>query len=30
VEPYSLSGEIQRELRIASGGLPVAHVRSMQ
>ena len=28
-EPYSLRADIQRELRIASGGLPVAHVRSM-
>ena len=25
-EPYSLSADIQRELRIASGGLPVAHI----
>jgi putative ABC transport system permease protein len=30
VEPYSLSADIQRELRIASGGLPVAHIRSME
>ncbi len=29
-EPYSLSADIQRELRIASGGLPVAHIRSME
>jgi len=29
VEPLSLSVDIQRELRIASGGLPVAHIRSM-
>jgi len=29
-EPYSLSTDIQRELRIASGGLPVAHIRSME
>jgi len=29
VEPYSLSAEIQRELRFASGGLSVAHIRSM-
>ncbi len=29
VEPYSLGAEIERELRQASGGLPVAHVRSM-
>jgi len=28
--PYALSADIQRELRIASGGLPVAHVRSME
>jgi len=28
-ESYSLSADIQRELRIASGGLPVAHIRSM-
>ena len=26
-EPYSLSSAIQRELRVASGGLPLAHVR---
>jgi putative ABC transport system permease protein len=29
VEPFSLSKEIQEELRTASGGLPVAHIRSM-
>ena len=29
VEPYSLKADIERELRIASGGLPVAHIRSM-
>src|SRR5260370_8519132 len=29
-DPYSLSTDIQHELRIASGGLPVAHVRSME
>ena len=29
-EPYSLSAAIQRELRAASGGLPVAHLRSME
>jgi putative ABC transport system permease protein len=29
-EPYSLSAGIQRELRIASGRLPVAHIRSME
>ena len=28
-DPFALSTDIQRELRIASGGLPVAHVRSM-
>jgi ABC-type antimicrobial peptide transport system permease subunit len=27
--PYPLSADIQRELRIASGGLPVSHIRSM-
>jgi len=30
VEPFSLSQEIQEELRTASRGLPVAHVRSME
>ena len=30
VEPYSLRGAIQRELQEASGGLPVAHIRSME
>ncbi len=30
LQPFSLSGDIQRELREASGGLPVAHIRSMQ
>ena len=29
VAPYSLSTDIQRELREASGGLPVGHIRSM-
>ncbi len=29
VTPYSLNAAIQRELRAASGGLPVGHVRSM-
>ncbi len=29
VAPYSLSADIQRQLRAASGGLPVAHVRTM-
>ncbi len=30
VPPFSLSENIQHELRDASGGLPVAHLRSMQ
>ncbi|PYT68545.1 MAG: hypothetical protein DMG39_20800 [Acidobacteria bacterium] len=30
VEPFSLSTEIQQEVRKASGGLAVAHVRSME
>jgi putative ABC transport system permease protein len=30
IQPFSLSGDIQRELRAASGGLPVAHIRSME
>jgi len=30
VAPFSLSQQVQDELRQASGGLPVAHVRSMQ
>ncbi|HEY0702686.1 MAG TPA: ABC transporter permease [Candidatus Acidoferrales bacterium] len=30
VPPFSLSGDIQRELRDATGGLPVAHLRSME
>jgi putative ABC transport system permease protein len=30
VEPYSVSADVQRELRIASGGLPLAHIRSME
>ncbi len=29
VEPFSLSAEIQEQLRTASGGLPVSHIRSM-
>jgi predicted permease len=29
-EPYSLRAQIERELRAASGGLPVAHIRSME
>jgi putative ABC transport system permease protein len=30
VPPFSLSDDIQRELRAASGGLPVAHLRPME
>ena len=30
VEPHSVSKEIQEALRTASGGLPVAHIRSME
>jgi predicted permease len=30
IEPYSVSKEIQEALRTASGGLPVAHIRSME
>jgi putative ABC transport system permease protein len=30
VPPFSLSDDVQRELRAASGGLPVAHLRSME
>jgi predicted permease len=30
LQPFSLSADIQRELRGASGELPVAHIRSMQ
>ena len=29
-DPYLLRADIQRELRIASGGLPVEHIQSMQ
>lgn len=29
-EPYAYSAGLQRELRAASGGLPVAHIRSME
>jgi predicted permease len=29
-EPFSLRVDIERELRAASGGLPVAHIRSME
>jgi len=30
VQPFTLSEDIQREIRAASGGLPVAHIRSME
>ena len=30
VAPLSLSADLQRELRIATGGLPAAHVRTME
>jgi putative ABC transport system permease protein len=30
IQPFSLSADIQREIRAASGGLPVAHIRSME
>ena len=30
LQPFSLSTDVQRELREASGGLPVAHIRNMQ
>jgi putative ABC transport system permease protein len=30
LQPFSLSEDIQRELRAASGGLPVAHLQSMK
>ena len=30
VAPFSLSADLQRELRVATGGLPVAHIRSME
>jgi predicted permease len=30
LQPFSLSADVQRELREGSGGLPVAHIRSMQ
>jgi predicted permease len=29
IQPFSVSEDIQREIRTASGGLPVAHIRSM-
>ncbi len=30
VAPFSMSTELQQELRIASGGIPVAHIRTME
>jgi putative ABC transport system permease protein len=30
LQPFSLGADIQRELREAAGGLPVAHIRSTQ
>ncbi len=30
IQPFALSEDIQREIRAASGGLPVAHIRSME
>ncbi|MFZ0581909.1 MAG: FtsX-like permease family protein, partial [Candidatus Acidiferrales bacterium] len=30
VAPFSMSTELQQELRVASGGIPVAHVRTME
>jgi len=30
LQPFSMSGDIQRELREGSGGLAVAHIRTMQ
>lgn len=30
VAPFSLSENLQRELRVATGGLPVAHIRTME
>ena len=29
-QPYSLKADIERELRAASGGLPIAHIRTME
>jgi putative ABC transport system permease protein len=29
VAPFSLSADLQRELRVATGGLPVAHIRTI-
>lgn len=30
VAPFSMSTELQQEMRVASGGIPVAHVRTME
>jgi predicted permease len=30
VAPFSMSAELQKELRVATGGLPVAHIRTME
>ena len=30
VAPFSMSAELQQELRVATGGLPVAHIRTME
>jgi putative ABC transport system permease protein len=30
VAPFSMSVDLQRELRVATGGLPVAHIRTME
>jgi putative ABC transport system permease protein len=30
IQPFLLTADIQREVRAASGGLPVAHIRSME
>jgi putative ABC transport system permease protein len=30
VAPFTLNAAVQRELRVASGGLPVAHIRTME
>jgi ABC-type antimicrobial peptide transport system permease subunit len=30
VAPFSMSAQLQQELRVASGGIPVAHIRTMQ
>ncbi|MGA8023257.1 MAG: ABC transporter permease [Candidatus Acidiferrales bacterium] len=30
VAPFSMSAELQQEMRVASGGIPVAHIRTME